>query len=138
MVGVSVGAIVGLQTNSVREAFTGQTALQLIVALLMFGYYLGIALVEHRSYAQFMSGFLSGSLLFAFWYFLTSNGVGFFAYIGVVGGLIGGLYFGLTRPFLNDKKLDNLVKLAINGEVGLYNCSGFRFPSPCMECPESG
>lgn len=119
-ISVVIGGIGGLlvPASAFQQTYDWEPLLhtiQLIVATLMFGYYLGIALEEKRDYAKFLTGFLSGALIFGIWFLAHSAFLNFPAVASMIGGLVGGLYFGTARRFLKEEGLDKLIKMMVSG-----------------------
>lgn len=95
-------------TGNISAAFKGQEIAQVLVALLMFGYYLGKSLLEKSNYAYFLSGFLGISLAFGIG-LVYSQGIGGLEIIGLISTGGTGLFFGSTKQVLGNK-IDNFAK----------------------------
>ena len=107
-------------TGRVSSAFTGQELVQVLVALIMFGYYLGNAIVERSNYSYFLSGFLGISLLFGLW-LVFLQGLGGVEIMALVSTGVTGLFFGSTKKLLGAKTRD-LVKWLVH--VGGWSFQG--------------
>jgi hypothetical protein len=93
-------------------AFTGQELVHVLVALIMFGYYLGTAFVERSNYSYFLSGFLGLSLVFGLWLVFLGGLMGV-EIIALVSTGVTGLFFGSTKKLLGIRTRD-LVKWLVH------------------------
>lgn len=113
---VMVATVISSETLAgYKENFKGQSTLQIGLALLMFGYYLGLSFKEKSALAEFLTGFLSGSLVLGFYYSGIGNGIQPLIIFGFVCAIIAGVYFGGNKPLFNRKNLDTLIKILVSG-----------------------
>jgi len=106
--------------GKISPAFTGQELVQVLVAFIMFGYYLGTALTERLNYSYFLSGFLGISLVFGLW-LVFLQGIGGVELIALVSTGVTGFFFGSAKQLLG-RKTGDLVKWLVH--VGGWSFQG--------------
>jgi len=107
-------------SGRVSSVFSGQELVQVLVAIIMFGYYLATAFVERPNYSYFLSGFLGISLVFGLW-LVFLQGLGGVEIIALVSTGVTGLFFGSTKKLLGVRTRD-LVKWLVH--VGGWSFQG--------------
>lgn len=101
------------QSGVLIQAYPSQASWQLVLAILMFSYYLGIAKSEDYSPAVFMIGFMAGAISFGTYYWLTESFTPI-TLLGMAGAVILGLYLGSVRPIFDNNTLDSAIKYLLN------------------------
>ena len=130
-------ALTGTVTAGQRvESIGYQSEVQLGLALLMFGYYLGITVKTGAPYSEFLAGFLSGSLLFGVWLLGYNGSLSTTLIVLFVIAAPAGITIGIQNNLFDRRRLGAFAKYILNG--GLWSFQGYVVTTSVFNSPYAG